>query len=177
MTAPSQGPHRRFNPLLDEWVLCSPQRLSRPWQGRTEAVATSALPAYDPACYLCPGNERAEGARNPDYEATFVFDNDFPALTLDAPDPASPDPLLRAEPAPGICRVVCFSPRHDLTLARMEATAIGRVIEAWAEQVVELEGRLQQPPPTRSDLGDGVRARNTGPKARHPAALQRAARP
>jgi len=141
MTAPSQGPHRRFNPLLDEWVLCSPQRLSRPWQGRTETVATAALPAYDPTCYLCPGNERAEGARNPDYETTFVFDNDFPALTLDAPESASPDPLLRAEPAPGICRVVCFSPRHDLTLARMDAAAIGRVIETWAEQVLELESR------------------------------------
>jgi len=141
MTPPSNGPHRRFNPLLDEWVLCSPQRLSRPWQGRVEAVATSALPSYDPRCYLCPGNERAEGARNPDYDSTFVFDNDFPALTPDAPETASPDPLLRAEAAPGICRVVCFSPRHDLTLARMDASAISRVIETWAEQVLELESR------------------------------------
>jgi UDPglucose--hexose-1-phosphate uridylyltransferase len=142
MTAPpSKGPHRRFNPLLDEWVLCSPQRLSRPWQGRTESVATAALPAYDPGCYLCPGNARVEGARNPRYETTFVFDNDFPALTLDAPEPAGRDPLLRSEPAPGICRVVCFSPRHDLTLARMEARAICGVIETWAGQVVDLEAR------------------------------------
>jgi UDPglucose--hexose-1-phosphate uridylyltransferase len=78
--------HRRFNPLLREWVLVSPHRLSRPWQGRTEAPPGERRPKYDPTCYLCPGNERANNARNPQYEATFVFDNDFPALTMD-PEP------------------------------------------------------------------------------------------
>ena len=80
MPVPFAGPHRRYNPLLDEWVLCSPQRLDRPWQGQLEAPARETIPAYDPACYLCPGNERANGARNPDYASTFAFDNDFPAL-------------------------------------------------------------------------------------------------
>jgi UDPglucose--hexose-1-phosphate uridylyltransferase len=144
-------PHRRYNPLTDEWVLCSPHRLARPWQGQVETVAEQRLPAYDPSCYLCPGNIRANGQRNPPYVATFAFDNDFPALL---PDPApggggkpetGPEretaPLLRSEPEGGVCRVICFSPRHDLTLADMDRPAIRRVVDAWAEETAALAGR------------------------------------
>ncbi len=135
------GPHRRYNPLLDEWVLCSPQRLKRPWQGQVETVAEDERPAYDPGCYLCPGNNRANGRRNPDYAATFAFDNDFPALEGAEAGPGQEDGLLVAEPASGLCRVLCFSPRHDLTLAEMQTAAIRRVIDAWAEEVADLGKR------------------------------------
>lgn len=135
-------PHRRHNPLLDEWVLCSPHRLERPWQGQTESEAEEGLPEYDPSCYLCPGNERARGARNPAYTTTFAFDNDFPALLADVADQALPqDDLFRAEDARGLCRVLCFSPRHDLTLARMDRAAIRGVVEAWAEEAEGLGRR------------------------------------
>jgi galactose-1-phosphate uridylyltransferase len=113
-----ETPHRRYNPLLDEWVLCSPQRLDRPWQGEVAEAVREDRPRYDPSCYLCPGNVRANGQRNPDYRATFAFENDFPALVPGAgAPPASAGGLLRSEPATGRCRVLCFSPRHDLTLA------------------------------------------------------------
>ena len=136
-----QGPHRRYNPLLDEWVLCSPHRLQRPWQGRVEAAQEEALPAYDPQCYLCPGNARANGARNPDYTETFVFDNDFPALVA-ATDPTSLEAgLLVARSESGVCRVVCFTPRHDLSLARMDARTIRSVVDTWAEEVASLGSR------------------------------------
>lgn len=133
------SPHRRYNPLLDEWVLVSPQRLERPWQGRVEPDAGEERPAYDPGCYLCPGNARADGRRNDDYQGTFAFDNDFPALR-DAPAPDAPaaDDLLSAEPARGRCRVVCFSPRHDLTLAEMEPAAIRQVVDRWAGETERL---------------------------------------
>jgi UDPglucose--hexose-1-phosphate uridylyltransferase len=137
------GAHRRYNPLLDEWVLCSPHRLSRPWQGQVEARKDDALPPYDPSCYLCPGNARAEGAKNPNYTGTFAFDNDFPALR---PETSHSEPqdeesgLLRARPESGRCRVLCFSPRHDLTLAGMDVPAIRRVIDAWADEVRVLGG-------------------------------------
>src|SRR6185503_19701462 len=104
MSLPS-GAHRRYNPLLDEWVLCSPGRLQRPWQGQVETASDESLPAYDPSCYLCPGNARAGGARNPAYTSTFAFDNDFPALVpagLEAP--ADADGLLVARSAGGLCR-------------------------------------------------------------------------
>ena len=130
--------HRRFNPLLDEWVLCSPHRLERPWQGQVEAHATERLPAYDPGCYLCPGNARARGQRNPDYETTFVFDNDFSALTREAHGEATSDALLQAAPESGLCRVVCFSPRHDLTLALMDAASIRPVVDTWAAEFEQL---------------------------------------
>jgi UDPglucose--hexose-1-phosphate uridylyltransferase len=136
------GPHRRHNPLLDEWVVCSPHRLERPWQGQMEAIAEEARAVRDPACYLCPGNTRASGARNPDYPATFSFDNDFPALLPRATgDDRREDGLLVAEPASGVCRVLCFSPRHDLTLAEMEAREVRLVVDAWAREVAELGGR------------------------------------
>ena len=136
------GAHRRYNPLLDEWVLCSPGRLRRPWQGRVETAPEEILPAYDPACYLCPGNARANGARNPAYASTFAFDNDFPALNAAAPESAAgSDSLLVARTASGVCRVLCFSPRHDLTLALMSPPEIRPVVDAWAEEYEELGAR------------------------------------
>jgi UDPglucose--hexose-1-phosphate uridylyltransferase len=131
--------HRRYNPLLDEWVLCSPGRLDRPWQGQTEPAPEEQLPSYDPACALCPGNSRAKGARNPAYAGTFAFDNDFPALTRSpAAPPASREALLRSQPESGVCRVLCFSPRHDLTLAGLSNAGIRGVVDAWAEEVSRL---------------------------------------
>ena len=134
-------PHRRYNPLLDEWVLCSPHRLQRPWLGDTAPPAPSEWPAYDPACYLCPGNTRANGERNPDYATTFVFDNDYPALLCESHEPPTSHPLLRTEPATGVCRVICFSPRHDLTLAGMSAAQIRPVVETWADETAVLGAR------------------------------------
>lgn len=135
-------PHRRFNPLTREWVLVSPQRTQRPWQGQTEKHA-EASPEYDPQCYLCPGNQRAGGHQNPKYGSTFVFDNDFAALKPDQP-PFREDPsgkgLLSAESENGICRVVCFSPRHDLTLSRMPQHEVAGVVDVWTEQYRELGG-------------------------------------
>ena len=131
-------PHRRYNPLTREWVLVSPQRTERPWQGQVEAPQPQRLPEYDPNCYLCPGNERAGGARNPAYANTFVFDNDFAALQPDAPDEKYEEGLLIAEGDPGICRVVCFSPRHDLTVSAMKTGDLRQVIDVWVEQVRQL---------------------------------------
>lgn len=128
-------PHRRFNPLLREWVLVSPHRTKRPWLGRVERTAATNLPVYDPACYLCPGNERADGARNPKYASTFVFDNDFAALLPGAPAFEADEGGLRvARGERGICRVICFSPRHDLTIPRMSPQEICEVICVWTEE-------------------------------------------
>jgi UDPglucose--hexose-1-phosphate uridylyltransferase len=137
-------PHRRFNPLRGEWILVSPHRTKRPWQGQVERVPADHRPAYDPQCYLCPGNKRAGNATNPKYEPTFVFTNDFSALLPDTP-PSEPStgPLFRVEPVRGECRVICFSPRHDLTLAQMDPTDIRRVIDVWAEQLVELGAKYK----------------------------------
>lgn len=140
----NQVPHRRYNPLTREWVLVSPHRTQRPWQGQTEKPEQPTAPRYDPGCYLCPGNERAGGKRNPNYANTFVFENDFAALQPDVPPlkvAQGENHLLLAESEPGICRVVCFSPRHDLTLARMNDDEIRRVIETWSEQYCDLGGR------------------------------------
>ena len=146
-------PHRRYDPLGDRWVLVSPHRTRRPWLGQTESPAREARPAYDPACYLCPGNRRAQGELNPPYAGTFAFDNDFSALLPGAPVGAAPEPsapasvygasgpapaLFRAEAVRGRCRVLCFSPRHDLSLAEMSPAEIAAVVDLWAEETAAL---------------------------------------
>jgi len=136
-----QDPHRRLNPLTNEWVLVSPHRTQRPWQGQVETTDVARQPEYDPECYLCPGNARAGGARNPKYESTFVFDNDFAALKPDTPRGRFEDGLLVAETEPGICRVVCFSPKHNLTIANMEPAALRKVVDEWAAQYQDLGAR------------------------------------
>ncbi len=135
---PADKPHRRYNPLTGEWVLVSPHRTQRPWQGAQETVAPENRPSYDPTCYLCPRNPRAGGAKNPDYRETFVFKNDYAAL-LDEPQDRSPDSgLLLSAPASGECRVICYSPHHNVSLADMEPEAIVKVVDLWAEQTAEL---------------------------------------
>jgi UDPglucose--hexose-1-phosphate uridylyltransferase len=141
---PTEHPHRRYNALTGDWVLVSPHRTKRPWQGQVERPPQETRPAYDPTCYLCPRNERAGGKRNPDYASTFVFTNDFSALLPDTPPaPAGGNPLLQAESEQGECRVICFSPRHDLTLPEMPVEDIRRVVDVWAEQTVELGQRYR----------------------------------
>lgn len=132
---PLDSSHRRLNPLTGEWVLVSPHRTARPWQGQEEKQSAADHPAYDPTCYLCPGNQRANAERNPQYRGVFAFDNDFPALTLAAPiDGLDVNGLLVARGEPGICRVLCFSERHDLTLSHMQVCDIARVVETWREE-------------------------------------------
>jgi len=143
-TLAKQNPHRRFNPLKREWVLVSPHRTQRPWQGQTETKATPVPMTYDAECYLCPGNVRAGGARTEQYRSTYVFDNDYAALKSDSPQFSTDEGgrgLLVAQGESGICRVVCFSPRHDLTLAQMTVEQILPVVDTWAEQSVELGSR------------------------------------
>jgi UDPglucose--hexose-1-phosphate uridylyltransferase len=133
-------PHRRYNPLRSQWVLVSPQRTQRPWQGQTSKPVVPEKIAYDPACYLCPGNPRAGGEVTPKYDGIYVFDNDYPALLpADASIPTlQPDGLLIAESEVGRCRVVCFDPNHSLTLSGMTREGIARVVEAWRAETAEL---------------------------------------
>jgi UDPglucose--hexose-1-phosphate uridylyltransferase len=134
--------HRRLNALTGEWVLVSPGRDQRPWGGQVEKPAVTASLPFDPSCYLCPGNSRAGGVRNPDYADTFVFDNDFGALQPAPPEETGVDTgLLQSRPERGICRVVCFSPRHDLTLSQMSADGVRHVVDVWAAQYDELRAK------------------------------------
>src|SRR6185436_6521611 len=145
------NPHRRFNQLTGEWVLVSPHRARRPWLGQVEKLSPETLPAYDPACYLCPRNERAGGVFNPDYTGTYVFDNDFAALLPPAVDEGtsstlsasrfSDHPLLVAVPEQGQCLVVCFSPRHDLTLPELDLPAIENVLNTWTQASTDLASK------------------------------------
>ena len=135
-------PHRRYNPLTGEWLLVSPHRTERPWQGQIEKVPSLEIPRFDPACYMCPGNTRAGGHRNPDYAHTLVFDNDFGALAAGTPESTVDEHgLLVARTERGICRVICYSPRHDLTLALMEADDIRLLVDVWIDQYRELGSR------------------------------------
>jgi UDPglucose--hexose-1-phosphate uridylyltransferase len=132
-------PHRRFNPLTGDWVLVSPQRTKRPWLGHVEKKIEDSLPSYDPTCYLCPGNDRAGGLRNPAYTDTFIFDNDFAALTSEGVElPPDSHELFKFHPETGACKVVCFSPRHDLTIPELGLVQVTEVIKTWSEETAKL---------------------------------------
>ena len=137
MTPPElqQSPHRRWNPLTREWVLVSPHRTERPWLGQVDNPAAPELPVYDPTCYLCPGNARAGGAKNPEYAGTFAFDNDYAALLPDVHGIGTDEAgLLAAGSEAGICRVVCFTPRHDLSIPRMTLAEVRGVVDLWSRE-------------------------------------------
>ncbi|MCZ8370145.1 MAG: UDP-glucose--hexose-1-phosphate uridylyltransferase [Porphyrobacter sp.] len=134
-------PHRRFNPLTGGWVQVSPQRMGRPWQGEV-SEPDPPPPAYDPACYLCPGNARVGGEANPAYEGVYVFPNDFPALADEPGGAESDDPLFRAEASGGVCRVICFSPDHGKSLPLLTPEQLRAVIDTWADQTAELGQRF-----------------------------------
>ncbi|TWW66570.1 Galactose-1-phosphate uridylyltransferase [Takifugu flavidus] len=136
---PKEHQHLRYNPLRDTWVLVSAHRMKRPWAGQVERPPEQQIPRYEPSNPLCPGNRRASGQVNSDYNSTFVFDNDFPALQPDAPDPASDQhPLFQSKAARGVCKVMCFHPWSDVTLPLMKNQEVVEVIDKWAELVEEL---------------------------------------
>ena len=135
-------PHRRYDPLSEEWLLVSTGRTRRPWLGRREPPTPDHLPTFDPECYLCPGNVRASGERNPAYDTTFVFTNDYAALRPDTSPERLADGLLVAEGERGTCQVLCFSPRHDLTLGQMAPSDVRAVVDVWAEQSAALGARF-----------------------------------
>jgi len=129
------NPHRRLNILTGEWVLVSPHRTKRPWQGKVEDLAADNRPEYDPKCYLCPGNDRADGDVNPDYKESFVFKNDFSALLEDTPAAGmNDDGLLVAQNERGICKVISFSPKHNLTLPELSVSEITAVVDLWQKE-------------------------------------------
>ena len=135
----NEHPHRRYNPLTDEWILVSPHRSKRPWQGQNETVSENALPEYDPKCYLCAGNKRSNGIQNEDYSDTYVFENDFAALLQDEVQDETPQSdLFQSKPERGINKVICFSPKHNLTLPEMEVEAIQKIIDTWKTEYIEL---------------------------------------
>jgi len=135
----NEHPHRRYNPLRQEWILVSPHRAKRPWQGAQEGTNAEQLPAHDPSCYLCAGNTRVNGAVNPQYTGTFVFENDFAALMADTPDAGTAtDPLFQNQGVRGVSRVICFSPDHSKTLPELSLDAIGDVIDTWCTLALEL---------------------------------------
>ena len=140
----SDVPHKRYNPLTGEWILVSPHRTKRPWQGKEEKIQKEQRPEYVKDCYLCPGNERAEGNQNPEYEQDFVFTNDFAALLPDTElDEFKAGPLFKSKTVKGTCQVICFTPRHDMTLAEMDAPDIENVINLWQDQTEELGKKFQ----------------------------------
>lgn len=135
----AEHPHRRYNPLTDEWVLVSPHRAKRPWQGQQEKITSQTLPDYDPHCFLCPTNIRISGDTNPNYSGTFVFTNDFAALTKHTPcSPFSDDPLFQLHSATGESRVICFSPDHSRSLPELSNNEIEQVIATWIDQTKQL---------------------------------------
>ena len=130
--------HKRFNILTGEWVLVSPHRAKRPWQGQNEEISAEKRPSYDENCYLCPTNTRINGEINPDYKDVFIFTNDFAALQKDSPAFEVNDGLLIAKSETGICKVICFSPDHSKSLAEMEVEEIKKVVNAWQKEYAEL---------------------------------------
>jgi UDPglucose--hexose-1-phosphate uridylyltransferase len=140
---PADHPHRRYNPLLGEYVLVSPHRMKRPWQGKVETPTPDNRPEFDPTCYLCPDNTRANGEVNPHYTHTYVFENDFRALLNDIPEHHDDNPLFGIASVDGTCRVICFSPKHNLTLPMMSLGEIRQVVEMWSEQYTELGQKYQ----------------------------------
>ncbi|MBU0558517.1 MAG: UDP-glucose--hexose-1-phosphate uridylyltransferase [Bacteroidetes bacterium] len=131
----NEQPHRRYNILSGEWVLVSPHRAKRPWSGQEEEIPEEKLPAYDSTCYLCPGNERANGIRNPEYDSVYTFTNDFPALLpTTSLDEFNSDNLLIARGESGTCKVVCFSPQHNVTLPELPVEQIQKVVDIWTEE-------------------------------------------
>lgn len=140
---PTEHPHRRFNPLTNEWVLVSPHRAKRPWQGQVEALDEVVKPAYDESCFLCAGNTRINGEVNEPYEKTYVFNNDFAALKTDTPITESDDPLFKMHAEQGESRVICFSPDHSKTLPELSIAEITEVVNTWQQQCLELGQHYQ----------------------------------
>lgn len=143
MSVATDTPHRRRNPLNGEWVLVSPHRLARPWQGQEDAPDRSSGPSYDPGCYLCPGNARAGGQHNPDYAGTFVFDNDFAAVLPGTSEASSDDPLFATETAHGVARVICYSPDHARTMPELSQAAVRGIVDCWCAESAALGQRYR----------------------------------